>query len=336
MAKKLKDLVVTKVSLVPKGSNPDADVALFKSADPVAKITFDEVMAGHPEGVREALWKIYDLAYAFTNTAYANMMGGKNVVKDMEKSVAQFSDAVLAALAEASITKATKETADAVQATVLTKAREFLATHAKETTVADTIKKREDMTKEELLAELTRVETAKAAPAPAPTPTVEELAKSEELSPVVKAALAAQAEEIKKANERATSAEAVAKAERDARELTEMTAFVTKEMPNIPGTAVDIAKGLIEAKSKMSKESYDLVVKSMTAGSAGIAKAMQETGVDDVNAALGSAFQKLEAIAKKLQEGDAKLTPEQAFTKALNENPDLYAAYRQENPRSRA
>lgn len=324
MAKKLKDLVVTKVSLVPKGSNPDADVALFKEA--VNKITYDEVIVGHPEGVREALWKIYDATWAFQNTVYANMMGGKNVVKDMEKSIEQFTAACMDALSEANITKSTKETADAIQAAVIAKAREFLATHVTEET---TMKKREEMTKEELLAECARLE--KAAPATEATPaapTMADIMKMQDLPDVVKKALENQQAEITKAREEAAAATAIAKKETETRELAEMTAFVTKEMPNIPGKAEDIAKGLIEMKSKLSKENYDLVVQGMKAGSTGIAKANAEDGVSDVTAAVGSAYQKMDAIAKEKVNKDSSLTYEQAFAKTIDENPELYAEHR--------
>lgn len=333
MAKKLKDLVITKVALVPKGSNPDADITLLKEDD-VKKITFDEVVTGHPQGVREALWKVYDLCYAFNNTVYANLSGGKNVLADMEKSIDQFKAAVMDALSEASVTKATKESADTLQAAVLAKTREFLARHQE-----DNVKKLEEMSKEELIAHAQelqgKVDKAAETPAPTPEPTPEELAKSADLPEPVRKALEASAEAVRKANEtaadalaKAAASESVAKAERDARRLTERVAFVQKELAHLPGKPEDIAKGLIEAEDKMSKESYDLVVATMKAGSAGIEKSTTEVGVEVGKAAVGSAAEKLEGIAKELRTATPTLTQEQAIAKAYEEHPDLYAQMR--------
>jgi archaellum component FlaC len=340
MAKKLKDLVVTRVSLVPKGANPLADITLFKSRDPVSKITFDEVITGHPQGVREALWKIYDLCYSFSHTVSANMAGGKNVMADMEKSIDQFAAGIKDILSEVNVKKSTQETADAAQREALAKVREFLATHQEDTPVADKpTKKREDMSKEELIAELGRIDVERAAtpPAPpAPPPTAEDILKEmKDLPPVVKQALEAQAIEIKKAKDEAAAATESARVEKEARELSEMVAYVKKELPHIPGTPEDVAKSLLESRNKLTKESYDLVVTSLKAGNTGIAKAVAETGVDDVAAALGSAYDKLSSIAKELQGKDTKLTFELAFEKAVNANPDLFAEYRQESKQRR-
>lgn len=323
MPKRLKDLVITKVSLVPKGANPDADVTLFKSAEPINKVTYDEVVAGHPEGVRKALWAIYDAAYTFQNTAYANMMGGKNVMSDMEKSIEQFTTACMDALAEVNLTKATKKSADDIQTTVIAKAREFLAMHTKETPM----KKREEMSKEELLAELERVEKAKATPEPA-APTMTDIMKMPDLPDVVKKALENQNTEITNLKQEVAKNAADAKAANEARELQEMTTYVEKELKHLPGKSEDIAKSLIAAKATLKKEDYDLVVQSMKAGSAGISKALAEEGLDDTSAALGDAYAKLEGIAKELQKADPKLTKEQAFAKAVEDNKDLYLEHR--------
>lgn len=331
MAKKLKDLVITKVALVPKGSNPDADITLLKEDD-VKKITFDEVVAGHPQGVREALWKVYDLCYAFNNTVYANLSGGKNVLADMEKSIDQFKSAVMDALNEAAVTKGTKESADALQAAVLAKTREFLARHQE-----DNVKNLEEMSKEELIAHAQELQgkVDKAAEPPTQEPTPEELAKSADLPEPVRKALEASAEAVRKANEtaadalaKASASEAVAKAEKDARRLAERTQFVKEELAHLPGKPEDIAKGLIEAEDKMSKESYDLVVTSMKAGSAGIEKSTTEIGVEIGKAATGSAQEKLESIAKELRTAAPTLTQEQAIAKAYEEHPDLYTQMR--------
>lgn len=328
MAKKLKDLVITKVALVPKGSNPDADITLFKGDEPVEKITFDEVIAGHPEGTREALWKIYDACYAMNSTVYANMYGGKNVVADMKKSLDQFTAACLTALDEASITKATKASADAIQAAVIVKAREFLAKH-QEATVAGEItnKKREDMTKEELLVEVARIEKA-AAPAQDVPPA--EVIKAADLPEPVKKAFEALTERVAKAETEAQEAKNTAAVEKAARELGEMTVFVNKELSHLPGKAEDIAKGLVESKSKLSKESYDLMITTMKAGSAAIEKAGEESGTGDGLAATGSAFEKLSAIGEELRKTETKLTKEQAFAKAVDQNPELWKEHRAE------
>jgi broad specificity polyphosphatase/5'/3'-nucleotidase SurE len=156
-----------------------------------------------------------------------------------------------------------------------------------------------------------------------------------DLPPVVKQALEAQAIEIKKAKDEAAAATESARVEKEARELSEMVAYVKKELAHIPGTPEDVAKSLLESRNKLTKESYDLVVTSLKAGNTGIAKAVAETGVDDVAAALGSAYDKLSSIAKELQGKDTKLTFELAFEKAVNANPDLFAEYRQESKQRR-
>jgi len=341
MAKKLTDLVINKVALVPKGSNPDSAITMFKSAD-VAKITFAEVIAGHPEGVREALWKIYDLTYTLNNTIYANMHGGKNVVKDVEKSLEQFTSACLDALADVNIAKGTKESADTVMAAVITKAREFLAKHQEGTvaTAAPATKKREDMTKEELLAEVTRLdaEVAKgvkepSAPAAPATPTVEDIAKEhKDLPPNVLSFMKGQEDRLKAVETVAATNAELAKEERLARRTSDMVAFVGKELSHLPGTPEELAKTLINMQDSMTKESYAVALAGMKAGSVAIAKASEEVG-DDVNAATGSAYQKLVAIAKGFQDKDPKLTDELAFEKAVDANSDLYVEYRKENRR---
>jgi hypothetical protein len=334
MPKKLKDLVITKVALVPKGSNPDSDITLFKSAEPVEKVTFNDVIAGHPEGVREALWKIYDLTYAFNNTVYANLYGGKNVVADIEKSLDQFKAACIDALSN--VAKGSKESADTVQTAVIAKAREFLAKHQETPMSQKVAKKREEMSKEELLAELDRVEKA-AAPAPVEESTdpATVLKENPDLPEPIRKALAVSAEAVAKANAtaqealaKAAESEAVAKAEKDARRLSEMTAWVRKELPNVPGEAEAVAKSLVELQDKVSKESYDLTITTMKAGNAAIAKSMDEAGGTDAVSATGDAMAKMNALAKAIQEKDGKLSAQQAFSKACDENPDLYAEMR--------
>lgn len=339
MAKKLKDLVITKVALVPKGSNPESDITMFKSAEPVTKITFEEVIAGHPEGVRQALWKIYELTYALNNTVYANMAGGKNVVRDVEKSLDQFVAACKEVLADSSLSKATKESADALQAAVLTNAREFLAKHQEGTVAASApaTKKREDMTKEELLAELDRVEKAKTAPPTAPaaaTPTVEDITKEhKDLPPNVVSFMKAQDERLAKIEADNKRNEELAKEERLARRTTEMIAFVNKELKHLPGKPEDLAKSLINMQDTMTKESYEVALAGMKAGNAALEKTGEESGEDEAQTANGSAYQKLQGIAKQFQEKDSKLTDEAAFEKAVDANPDLYLEHRRASRR---
>lgn len=191
MPAKLKDLTVAKVSLVPKGANPGANVALFKSdkgaptsvddaideivrrvkkevptidakkiAGAITKATFNDVR--HASQASTALWKIYDACYDMQDAIYSSMYDGKS--EDIRKSAEQFKAYVENVMDDLAAGKFEKSDNAAARSEALAKAHKLLTERfeEEETTMKakpvakakaeDSPKPFEDMTKEELIA----------------------------------------------------------------------------------------------------------------------------------------------------------------------------------------
>jgi hypothetical protein len=174
---KLKNLEVTKVALVGAGSNPKANVALFKSANdktgsdksdkPVKKTTYNELRAAR--AASNAMWKVYDRIYDLQDAIYMSA----SQPEDIPKSIKQFAadvDLILDELASGSYEKADP---NAIRKAVLAKMAEFATRIAPEEGEVMKIKKAtkkqaapkvlEEMSKEELAEEVKKSRAAAAA-----------------------------------------------------------------------------------------------------------------------------------------------------------------------------
>tara|TARA_Y100000310_G_scaffold120296_1_gene119032 strand:- start:2344 stop:3189 length:846 start_codon:yes stop_codon:yes gene_type:complete len=134
---------------------------------------------------------------------------------------------------------------------------------------------------------------------------------------------------VKSLRAEAEEAKTIAKAERDARLNREFISKAESEMPDLPGSTEDTAELL--------KRAYNVDVEFGEALEDVFKASSQAIGESDIFKEYGSdaeadteAMGKVEGIAKALREADPDLTDEQAFSKALDTNPDLYAQHRRE------
>lgn len=139
-----------------------------------------------------------------------------------------------------------------------------------------------------------------------------------------------QSEQIKKqAEQLKEQGETIAK-ERESREIGEMLTFVQKSLPSVPGKAEDLAKALHTAKAKLPAETYDILLKALSAGNEAITKSFKEVGADDA-VAVGSAMEEINKRADALlSSGVAKTRPE-AIAEVAKANPELYTRYKAED-----
>lgn len=184
------------------------------------------------------------------------------------------------------------------------------------------VKKIQDMTQEELVAYATELEKSKA-PVEEPKPEVPE---------AVQKMLDAQTEEIKKATARAEAAENAAKVEKEARERAEFVVVAKATIPHLPGQ--DVAKGhlLYEISKGVAKDTYDALITLLKAGEEATVKALNEIGNDE-GSITGSAFEKIETLAKALVKDGKADTLAKAVDLVAQQNPELYQEYRAENRR---
>ena len=148
----------------------------------------------------------------------------------------------------------------------------------------------------------------------------------------IKKQLDSQAEEIKKAQERATASEAkIAKMEDEKI----AKAYVEKagEYKHLPIKPDEFGPVLRKAEAGLDDAGKAELNRVLKAASAAMQAAMGEVGRGGSGDNPGSAFSKMEALADKLREGST-MTREQAFAKALTANPQLAAKVREEEARS--
>lgn len=323
---RLKDLSVTKVALVPRGANPDADIMLFKSRDPVERATFNEVVTAR--AIAAALWKIYDYGYDLQSAIYSSMSSASNPLDEVRLSVTQFAAAAVQVLDELEAKAATISDEDvvALESSAVDKLRSLTAKHhlEKEAPV-----EYEKMDKDDLV-KLLKARDAEKPADPSPTLTKEQI---EELPEPVKKALADRDAAIAKATADAeaaskAAAEAIKKADEETarRETAEAIQKAKAEYPNLPGS--DEEKGAImRTLAGLPDVVQKAVTTIMKAANEAMAKTFVEVGSTDP--LTGSAYQKMEAMAKERMAKDVTLTKEAAITLVAKDNPDLYAEYRQ-------
>jgi hypothetical protein len=164
----------------------------------------------------------------------------------------------------------------------------------------------------------------KAAPAP----------REPEIPAALKKQFEAQAEEIRKANERADKNAEDLRKERDLRVRKDLIVECEKAFANVPGlTAEQQADMLMKARG-VDAEFEKTLRDQWTATAQAIATSgiTKQRGTPGGAGAALEAETKLATLAKEAMAKDSKLSYEQAFRQAMNANPELYQQYLQANP----
>ena len=297
MPKKLRDLTLSEISLVDNPANPGARVVLAKRADPFAKEaqTFDE--ARDTSERREAWWRMTAaLQDSLGSILHDEDLTPEQRAEQMSQSVDQFRDAMVDQFGD-------DETPDPVAAGSPGTGTQGDDDMDLEKRVGELESQIATLTKERDKA---RAEVAKLQP-PKPIELPADVAKR-----------------IEDAEKRAAEAEEMAKAERDRREQAEFTKRADDEFGALPGESV--AKGAaLRAVSKLDEDEREALTTMLKAGQNALAAFQKENGAaggDDTT----DAHSQLVAKAEDIRKADPKLTKEQAFKRACEDNPDLYNA----------
>lgn len=320
MPKKLKSLTVTAVSLVPKGSNPLAHIAFFKTAAPVAddpapepgpvgKATFNEILLA--EQRRKALWKIADSIYTMQEAMYSSVYSD-SPTSDIRKSVTQFS-AYVEKLLTALESNSLDGDADVLKQQVQKKAEGVFARffNQEPTTMSKSI-------------------ATPPAAAPQAEPQAINLA---ELPENVQAFIRAQQTQTEQALATAKSAQesadrtaAALTVEKEAREMLEFTAVAKAELTHLPGTPEEKGAVLASLKRSLTDEEYTKAFALLKAGAAAMTEQTLAKGVDASSGVVSpdSAQGQLDLLATEFQKGDPKMQRAVALSKAYKARPDLY------------
>ena len=156
--------------------------------------------------------------------------------------------------------------------------------------------------------------------------------KDEDIPESISKSIKALEDGQREAKERADKAEAVVKEMRDAERarvfLAKAEAF--KHLPNV--VPAEFAPILSKIEKALKDDEWEKLAETLKAADAAIAEGdlFKEIGRGESPDAGGSNLAKLNAKAEELRKADPKLTSEQAFAKALKENPALYTAHAEE------
>lgn len=133
--------------------------------------------------------------------------------------------------------------------------------------------------------------------------------------------------DLESANTRAQTAEAVAKAEQDARETATAISKAEREYPHLPSTTPsEIAPILRKAHVALGDEDYAKLEEVLKAASVAISKGdlFRESGSGHPGTTGAStAMDQIQALAKELREKDPALLPHQSVVKVMEARPDL-------------
>ena len=335
MATKLKELEIEEGSLVDKGANPLAHVVLFKRDEPRSlmqkvkdliknAMTFNEVREA--QDARRDWWELCD---AFTTSIKSIVdENPDNAPELMMQSAAQFVEATkplipqlegtdvylraqgVVTAVEAALegeTDIAKKLSDAIQEPDGTGSPEGKEVE-KHMTLEEILKGLPEEQRKVIEAELNKKDESEADP----------VEKKEDLPEDVR-------KRIEEAEKRNTELE---KRLNEQIEKAEIAEFVKKAetLTNLPNMKPDEFGPVLRNLSKV--EGYDkletvLVAANKALGESELFKAKGEDGGIE-----NGALAKLQAKADELRKSDPKLTKEQAFAKAVEDNPDLYAEYK--------
>lgn len=182
-----------------------------------------------------------------------------------------------------------------------------------------------------VVAKAAGYETVKKAEPPAPPAG----SKPVGMPPEMEAVWKSQQDAIASANERSDKLERQLEAvQKDARRK-DYVAKCQREFAHVPGmTAEQMAEMLLQAEA-VGKEFAENLEKQWTATAEAVKKSalLRSGGVTGASPSGGSAWGKMEAMAKELvQKSAGELTSAKAMDQVMSSNPDLYQAYLQENP----
>lgn len=167
-----------------------------------------------------------------------------------------------------------------------------------------------------------------AATAPPETITKAELADIRKQLDDAKAEAAVEKAAAAEITKRLEAAETIAKAERDTRLEAEAITKAAKAMSHVPGTtAAELGPVLKRAKEALPEADFAVIEKALAGASEAIKKGdlFREIGTGGQGAT--DAMGQIEGIAKSLRTTDPTLSKEQAFAKAMQENPALYTQH---------
>ena len=133
---------------------------------------------------------------------------------------------------------------------------------------------------------------------------------------------------IKSAENRAVAAEQIAKAERDFRLERE---YISKSqtLTHLPVSFEDFGKVLKNASEVLEEADFDAIWQVLTAANAGISKSglFGEVGKSSAQADVNSPMSAIERAAASLRKDNPSLTAEQAISKAVSADAELYNEY---------
>jgi hypothetical protein len=124
--------------------------------------------------------------------------------------------------------------------------------------------------------------------------------------------------------ERIQKAEDIAKAERTQRETREWVAKAEK-LPAIGASSTELG-GLLMSLHQKAPQEAAAVEKILKAANAQLQSSGLFAEVGKSGGGVGGSGDPVEGRAKEIRKSDPTLTPEQAYVRALSENPDLYDA----------
>lgn len=316
MTHTLKKLVIQRVDLVGKGSNPLSDIVLFKAhADgdppsPIQKVTFDEVQDSR--ALAAAMNQVCQYTWDLQRAIESSLWSDGNQASEVRASVQQFSNAVDDALAswvagkpvgkefEATVKQFTEHTAPAVLSLIKehTMSGTAVADKPSEPVVTEDVKKTLPVEVQKALDDSAR--------------------QVAEATAIAKAAQAS-----------AEAAQEEARVEKARRETSEMVAFVKAELSKLPGDGTKTADLLYVIKSKVTPEQYTELITLLKAGHAAQKLVDVEKGIsDDDSKDTSDARGQLEEKAKEIQKAHPGMTLIKARDKAYQEHPELVRAVR--------
>jgi hypothetical protein len=328
MPRKLKQLTVTAVSLVPRGSNPGAHIAFYKShaqespveivldgrklgeivAESMAKATFNDLLVA--EQRQRALWKIADSIYTMQEAMYSAIYA-TNPAGDIRKSVDQFG-AYVNKLLDALESNTLDGDPLVAKQLVLKKAQDVFVRYFNQEPT-------------------TMSKSAVTPPATTGAETVQEVQLAE-LPPAVQKMIADSAEAVRKANEAAdaakkTAEEAMAKVdiEREMRETIEYTAKASAELTHLPGTPDEKGKILRALAKGLDPEMFEKAFALLKSGAAAMQQQTQAAGIErGASGEMSDLTAFFDAEAEKIRAANPKLHRSQAITKAYELHPAKY------------
>ena len=156
--------------------------------------------------------------------------------------------------------------------------------------------------------------------------------KGEDIPEPIRKSIELLGDRLEKAEKRAEEAETETKKMRDEQRAREFLAKAA-EYEHLPGVVpAEFAPILSKIAKALKNEEWEKLAEILKAADKAIEDGdlFREIGRGESPDAGGSNLVKLNAKAEELRKADPTLTKEQAFTKALKQNPELYAAHAEE------